>query len=77
MTKVTKQQQQKSKMVQRVSLTVTCFILFLLVIVTTSLITFSWERKTWMNHGSHRGHRKHLVNPTTEDPFHLLREFPV
>lgn len=37
----------------------------------------SWERKTWMNHGSHRGPRKHLVNPTSEDLFQLAREFPV
>lgn len=24
----------------------------------------AWERKTWMNHGSFRSPRKHLVNPT-------------
>ncbi|OIV92968.1 hypothetical protein TanjilG_20630 [Lupinus angustifolius] len=28
-----------------------------------------WQRKTWMNHGSNRGHRKHLVNPTAKNPF--------
>jgi hypothetical protein len=38
----------------------------------------SSKRKTWMNHGSHRGGpRKHLVNPTAEDSFQLAREFPV
>ncbi|GAU49034.1 hypothetical protein TSUD_236910 [Trifolium subterraneum] len=38
----------------------------------------NWKRKTWMNHGSHRGGpRKHLVNPTGEDSFQLAREFPV
>ncbi|KAE9596903.1 hypothetical protein Lal_00007250 [Lupinus albus] len=35
-----------------------------------------WQRKTWMNHGSHRGHRKHLVNLTAKNPFQAL-EFPV
>lgn len=24
----------------------------------------AWDRKTWMNHGSFRSPRKHLVNPT-------------
>lgn len=28
-----------------------------------------WERKNWMNHGSFRGPRKHLVNPTLQQPF--------
>lgn len=28
-----------------------------------------WERKTWMNHGSSRGPRKHLVNPTLHHAF--------
>jgi hypothetical protein len=38
----------------------------------------SSKRKTWMNHGSHRGGpRKHLVNPKAEDSFQLAREFPV
>ncbi|KAK7309667.1 hypothetical protein RJT34_06582 [Clitoria ternatea] len=36
----------------------------------------SSHRKTWMNHGSHRGPKKHLVNPTAEHPFQA-REFPV
>ncbi|KAI4314534.1 hypothetical protein L6164_027432 [Bauhinia variegata] len=35
-----------------------------------------WQRKTWMNHGSSRGSRKHLLNPTAERPFQA-REFPV
>ncbi|KAF7829173.1 putative transmembrane protein [Senna tora] len=35
-----------------------------------------WQRKSWMNHGSSRGTRKHLVNPTIEHPFQA-REFPV
>ncbi|KAJ7953384.1 putative Transmembrane protein [Quillaja saponaria] len=34
------------------------------------------QRKTWMNHGSFRGPRKKLVNPTMELPFQA-REFPV
>ncbi|WJX56250.1 hypothetical protein P8452_41923 [Trifolium repens] len=34
----------------------------------------SSKRKSWMNHGSHRGGpRKHLVNPTGEDSFQLAR----
>ncbi|CAJ2647100.1 unnamed protein product [Trifolium pratense] len=38
----------------------------------------SSKRKSWMNHGSHRGGpRKHLVNPTSGDSFQLAREFPV
>jgi hypothetical protein len=38
----------------------------------------SSKRKSWMNHGSHRGGpRKHLVNPTAEDSFQLARELPV
>ncbi|KAK4252693.1 hypothetical protein QN277_014437 [Acacia crassicarpa] len=35
-----------------------------------------WQRKTWMNHGSSRGPKKQLVNPTLENPFQA-REFPV
>ncbi|CAL8155614.1 unnamed protein product [Prunus armeniaca] len=31
--------------------------------------TQAWERKTWMNHGSFRGPRKHLVNPTATAQF--------
>ncbi|KAJ7943893.1 putative Transmembrane protein [Quillaja saponaria] len=34
------------------------------------------QRKTWMNHGSFRGPRKSLINPTMELPFQA-REFPV
>lgn len=87
------------KQVRAASLT--CFVLFLLVIATSMIsivhsrntvtvpqITVTredqareprkrWQKKTWMNHGSHRGPRKHLVNPTTEDAFQLAREFPV
>ncbi|CAL0311790.1 unnamed protein product [Lupinus luteus] len=37
---------------------------------------YTWQRKTWMNHGSHRGPGKHLVNPTAQNPFQAL-EFPV
>ncbi|KAB1226364.1 hypothetical protein CJ030_MR1G020581 [Morella rubra] len=36
----------------------------------------TWERKLWMNHGSRRGHRKQLVNPTVQRPFQA-REFSV
>ncbi|KAK9275690.1 hypothetical protein L1049_022957 [Liquidambar formosana] len=36
----------------------------------------AWQRKPWMNHGSFRGPRKHLVNPTVEDRFQV-RELPV
>lgn len=36
----------------------------------------SWQRKLWMNHGSFRGPRKHLVNPTVQHPFQA-RDFPV
>lgn len=81
-----------------VKASLTCFVLFLLVIATSMIsivhskntvtvptITVtrdgqvkSWQRKTWMNHGSHRGgSRKHLVKPTAEDPLQLAREFPV
>ncbi|CAL0314186.1 unnamed protein product [Lupinus luteus] len=35
-----------------------------------------WQRKTWMNHGSNRGNRKHLVNLTAKNPFQA-REFSV
>ncbi|KAF3645181.1 ATP-dependent RNA helicase Dbp73D isoform 1 [Capsicum annuum] len=29
-----------------------------------------WQWRSWMNHGSFRGARKHLVNPTVEhNPF--------
>ncbi|KAH6824482.1 photolyase 1 [Perilla frutescens var. hirtella] len=30
-----------------------------------------WQRKPWMNHGSFRGPRDRLVNPTVEHPFQL------
>jgi hypothetical protein len=36
----------------------------------------TWQRKLWMNHGSFRGPRKHLLNPTVQHPFQA-REFPV
>uniref|UniRef100_A0A7N2N1B2 Transmembrane protein n=1 Tax=Quercus lobata TaxID=97700 RepID=A0A7N2N1B2_QUELO len=36
----------------------------------------SWQGKLWMNHGSFRGPRKHLVNPTVQHPFQA-RDFPV
>ncbi|KAG5059080.1 hypothetical protein JHK87_000109 [Glycine soja] len=73
---------------------ITCFILFLLVLATTSFISVhsrntllihedqarelhkTWQRKTRINHGSHRGTKKHLVNPTIEHPFQA-REFPL
>ena len=35
-----------------------------------------WQKKTYMNHGSFRGARKRLVNPTVELPFQA-RQFPV
>ncbi|EXC26226.1 hypothetical protein L484_022797 [Morus notabilis] len=34
------------------------------------------QRKTRMNHGSSRGPRKRLVNPTVQHPFQA-REFPL
>ncbi|CAL5188427.1 unnamed protein product [Lathyrus oleraceus] len=84
-------------MVKQARASLTCFVLFLLVIATSMIsvvhskntvtvptITVTIEdrvksrqRKTRMNHGSHRGLRKHLVKPTAEDPFQLVREFPV
>lgn len=89
-------QQEQSKMVKQVRASLTCFVLFFLVIATsmisivhsTNTVTVTredqarkprkrWQKKTWMNHGSHRGPRKHLVNPTTENVFQLAREFPV
>ncbi|KAM1236345.1 hypothetical protein ACFX2I_037373 [Malus domestica] len=36
----------------------------------------TWQRKTWMNHGSFRSPRKHLDSPTLQFPFQA-REFPV
>ncbi|KAG8382088.1 hypothetical protein BUALT_Bualt05G0040100 [Buddleja alternifolia] len=30
-----------------------------------------WQRKPWMNHGSFRGPRERLVNPTVEQPFQI------
>ncbi|KAE9613265.1 hypothetical protein Lalb_Chr05g0215671 [Lupinus albus] len=70
-------------MVQQVRASLTCFIiLFLLVSVLSSNTEIHTSkvvkdnRKTWMNHGSHRGPRKHLVNPTAQKPFQAL-EFPV
>ncbi|OVA02837.1 hypothetical protein BVC80_9095g28 [Macleaya cordata] len=30
-------------------------------------------RKRWMNHGSFRGPRKHLVNPSNEYPFRVSK----
>ncbi|XAR70698.1 hypothetical protein NMG60_11027648 [Bertholletia excelsa] len=35
-----------------------------------------WQRKLWMNHGSFRGPRKHLINPTTEHPLEVP-ELPI
>ncbi|TKY70086.1 hypothetical protein E2542_SST06372 [Spatholobus suberectus] len=83
---------QKSKMVHQMRASLTCFILFLLVLATSLISVQSrntlipedqarephkiWQRKTRMNHGSHRGPKKHLVNPTAEHPFQA-REFPV
>ncbi|CAI8588254.1 unnamed protein product [Vicia faba] len=82
-------------MVKQVKASLTCFVLFLLVIATSMISIVhskntmiiptitenqvkSWQRKTRMNHGSHRGgSRKHLVKPTAEDSFQLAREFPV
>ena len=86
-------------MVKQVRASLTCFILFLLVLATSSISVHSintgittarvslenqareqhhqkWQRKTWMNHGSLRGPREHLVNPTVEHPLQA-REFPV
>ncbi|KAG5007836.1 hypothetical protein JHK82_025765 [Glycine max] len=78
----------------QVRASLTCFILFLLVLATTSFTSVhsrntllihegqahelhkTWPRKTRMNHGSHRGAKKHLVNPTIDHPFQA-REFPV
>ncbi|KAK8472184.1 hypothetical protein PHAVU_002G133900 [Phaseolus vulgaris] len=70
---------------------VTCFILFLLL-ATSLVSVHSrntltpedhaqeqhkiWHRKTWMNHGSHRGPKKHLLNPTIQHPFQP-RELPL
>ncbi|PON94749.1 hypothetical protein TorRG33x02_095320 [Trema orientale] len=34
------------------------------------------QRMTWMNHGSSRGPRKNLVNPTVQRPFQV-RELPL
>ncbi|MCE3049693.1 hypothetical protein HAX54_045542 [Datura stramonium] len=28
-----------------------------------------WQWRSWMNHGSFRGPRKYLVNPTVKHPF--------
>ncbi|KAJ4953472.1 hypothetical protein NE237_030304 [Protea cynaroides] len=33
----------------------------------------TWPRKPWMNHGSFRGPRKHLINPSDESPFQVKR----
>lgn len=30
-----------------------------------------WRKQPWMNHGSDRGSRKHLVNPTMPHPFEV------
>ncbi|KAK4364707.1 hypothetical protein RND71_016065 [Anisodus tanguticus] len=35
-----------------------------------------WQKETWMNHGSNRGPRKHLVNPTINHRFDIP-ELPV
>ncbi|KAL7166730.1 hypothetical protein ACSBR2_037409 [Camellia fascicularis] len=37
----------------------------------------TWQRKLWMNHGSFRGPRKHLVNPTVDQHPFQVRELPV
>ncbi|KAH7836245.1 hypothetical protein Vadar_033947 [Vaccinium darrowii] len=31
----------------------------------------TWQRKPWMNHGSFRGPRKQLINPTAEHLFQV------
>ncbi|KAI3418542.1 uncharacterized protein J3R85_013750 [Psidium guajava] len=31
----------------------------------------AWQKQPWMNHGSDRGPRKHLVNPTDHRPFQV------
>nr|KYP54433.1 hypothetical protein KK1_000621 [Cajanus cajan] len=74
-------------MVLRASLT--CFVLFLLVLATSFVSVHSRNtlipedqarepHKTWqrMNHGSHRGPKKHLLNPTPQHPFQA-RQFPL
>ncbi|KAL5724703.1 hypothetical protein ACHQM5_007929 [Ranunculus cassubicifolius] len=33
----------------------------------------AWQRKPWMNHGSFRGHRKHLINPTQDHHFQISK----
>ncbi|CAL5436270.1 unnamed protein product [Camellia sinensis] len=35
------------------------------------------QRKLWMNHGSFRGPRKHLVNPTVDQHPFQVRELSV
>lgn len=30
-----------------------------------------WQKQPWMNHGSDRGPRKHLVNPSLEHPLEV------
>ncbi|KAI6701808.1 hypothetical protein NL676_010944 [Syzygium grande] len=30
-----------------------------------------WQKQPWMNHGSDRGPRKHLVDPTAYRPFQV------
>ncbi|KAL4313734.1 hypothetical protein S83_014426 [Arachis hypogaea] len=75
------------KQVNHSLLLIKCFILFLLLFATSLVSVHSsteekkkvvWHRKPWMNHGSSRGPRKHLVNPTTLDENPLqARQFPV
>ncbi|KAK4796642.1 hypothetical protein SAY86_028968 [Trapa natans] len=36
----------------------------------------TWRHLPWMNHGSYRWSRKHLVNPTMPQPFEI-QESPV
>ncbi|KAI7988900.1 hypothetical protein LOK49_LG13G01955 [Camellia lanceoleosa] len=37
----------------------------------------TWQRKLWMNHGSFRGPRKHLVNLTVDQHPFQVRELRV
>ncbi|KAL2348856.1 hypothetical protein Fmac_002856 [Flemingia macrophylla] len=71
----------------RVRALLTCFVLFLLVMATSfvsvhsrnTLMPEDQAHKTWqrMNHGSHRGPKKHLLNPSAQQHPFQARQFPV
>ncbi|BAT99687.1 hypothetical protein VIGAN_10119100 [Vigna angularis var. angularis] len=74
-------------MVHQFRVSLTCFILFLLLLATSFLSVHSRNtlisenhkilpRKRRFNHGSHRGPKKHLLNPTNQNLFQS-REFPL